>query len=66
MRFCGAAMEVHQQLGHGLLEPVYQQSLAVQVAAWEIPFAREVELPVYYNGRLPSCSYKADLFALSA
>jgi GxxExxY protein len=43
----GAAMEVHRQLGPGFLEPVYQESLAIEFAARAIPFAAQVELPVY-------------------
>ena len=56
----GAAMEVHRQLGRGFLEAVYQEALAVELALREIPFEREVELPVRYKGRELSCYYKAD------
>jgi GxxExxY protein len=56
----GAAMEVHRQLGRGFLEAVYQEALAVEFALREVPFKREIELPVRYKGRELSCFYKAD------
>jgi GxxExxY protein len=56
----GAAMEVHRQLGHGFLEAVYQEALAVELTAREIPFQREVILPVRYKGQLLQCGYRAD------
>ncbi len=56
----GAAMEVHRTLGHGFLEPVYQEALALELSDRQIPFKREVELPVDYKGRRLACSYRAD------
>ncbi len=53
-------MEVHRVLGHGFLEPVYQEVLAIEFRQREIPFAREVYLPVRYKGNELSCSYRAD------
>jgi GxxExxY protein len=55
----GAAMEVHGQLGHGFLETVYQEALAMEFTERRIPFRREVILPVSYKSKTLPCSYKA-------
>jgi len=56
----GAAMEVHRQLGPGFLEAVYHEALGIEFTERAIPFASEVELPVYYKERRLECSYRAD------
>jgi GxxExxY protein len=56
----GAAMEVHRELGHGFLEAVYQEALAVELSARQIKFLREVPLTVRYKGQSLACAYKAD------
>ncbi len=56
----GAAMEVHRVLGHGFLEPVYQQALAIEFADRGIPFSNEAQLPVRYKDKILECSYRAD------
>ena len=56
----GAAMEVHRQLGCGFLETVYQEAMALEMKARQIPFKREVLLPVEYKGQRLACSYRAD------
>jgi hypothetical protein len=45
----GSAMEVHRQLGHGFLEIVHQEALALELTARGAPFQRELELPVSYT-----------------
>ncbi len=56
----GAAMEVHNVLGRGFLEAVYQSALACELTARGIPHRREVDLPVWYKGRILDCHYRAD------
>ena len=56
----GAAMEVHQQLGPGLLEGVHQEDLAVEMAAGGIPFRRDPELTVRCKRSPLRCTCKAD------
>jgi GxxExxY protein len=56
----GAAMEIHRQLGHGFLEAVYQEALAIEFVNQGIPYQREVELPVFYKGQQLCCGYRAD------
>jgi len=56
----GAAMQVHRELGHGFLEAVYQEALAIEFERRSIPYAREVDLPIYYRDRLLTCAYRAD------
>lgn len=56
----GTAIEVHSALKHGFLEPVYQETMAIELAARAIPFQRELELPVFYKGHRLGCAYRAD------
>ena len=56
----GAAMEVQRHLGRGFFEAVYQEALAVEFGLRNVPFTREVTLPVLYKGHTLACSYRAD------
>ncbi len=56
----GAAMKVHNTLGCGFTEKVYQDALAVEFSKSEIPFQREVELHAVYNGVTLSASFIPD------
>jgi len=57
----GAAIEVHRQLGPGLLESAYEECLCHELHLRDIPFERQVNLPVNYKGLLLDCGYKLDL-----
>lgn len=57
----GAAIEVHRALGPGLLESTYEICLCRELSIREIPFERQVAIPVEYEGVKLDCGYRADL-----
>ena len=59
-RIVGAAMEVHNTLGSGFLEAVYQEAFQYELEALNIPFKREVSLPIVYKNKTLSKYYIAD------
>jgi GxxExxY protein len=46
----GLAIEVHKQMGAGLLESVYQECMALELAAAGVPFESQVPIPLNYKG----------------
>ena len=51
-RIIGCAIEVHRQLGPGLLESIYESALAVELDLASIPHARQIVIPVRYKNCL--------------
>jgi len=62
----GAAIEVHRSLGPGLLESAYEECLCRELTLRQLPFARQVSLPVEYKGVKVDCSYRIDLLVASS
>jgi GxxExxY protein len=59
-RVQGAIFEVNQQMGSGFLEAVYQECLAIEFTAREIPFTAFPPLALAYKGQPLRQSYQPD------
>jgi GxxExxY protein len=57
----GAAIEVHRILGPGLLESAHEECLCHELNSRQVPFRRQVEIPVTYKDVNLACGYTADL-----
>ncbi|MBX7240787.1 MAG: GxxExxY protein [Bacteroidia bacterium] len=49
-KIIGCAMEVHNQLGNGFQEVIYQRSLAIEFGLQGLSFQRELEMELFYKG----------------
>ncbi len=56
----GAAVEVHRQLGPGLLESAYQRCLARELWLRGLPFEEQVRLDLDYKGQTLHDAYRID------
>ena len=59
-RIIGCAIEVHRQLGPGLLEATHESALCIEMEAAGLHFQRQVAIPVTYKGK-PIGEYRLDL-----
>jgi GxxExxY protein len=57
----GAAIEVHRELGPGLMESAYEVCLCHELHLRTLKFERQVSLPVRYKGVNLDCGYRIDL-----
>jgi len=60
-RVIGCAIEVHRELGPGLLESTYEQCLSHELKLNGIRFKRQHPQPVEYKGVRLDCGYRVDL-----
>lgn len=60
-RVIGACIEIHRQLGPGLLESAYEECLCYDLSLGGIQFERQKALPVTYKGVNLACGYRLDL-----
>ena len=57
----GAALEVHRELGPGLLENAYQACLTFELLNRGFSLERQKPLPVVYKDQRVDCGYRLDL-----
>ena len=57
----GLAMEVHRQLGSGLLEVAYEQCHCHEFANANMGFERQKSIGIDYKGTKLNCGFRADL-----
>jgi len=57
----GCAIEVHRELGPGLLESAYERCLAHEMTMQGLSFRQQVPVPVAYKGIQLNCGYRIDL-----
>ena len=61
-KIIGAAIEVHKELGPGLLESVYEACLCHELKIQGVSFDSQVDLPIIYKGEITDKTYRVDLF----
>lgn len=48
-KIIGCAMQVHNTLGNGFQEVIYQRALAIEMGIAELSYQREMEMPIFYR-----------------
>jgi GxxExxY protein len=57
----GACIDIHRQLGPGLLESAYEECLCYDLSTLGLAFERQKDLPVAYKQVRLACGYKIDI-----
>ncbi|WP_309430079.1 GxxExxY protein [Chryseobacterium sp.] len=60
-KIIGAAIEVHKNIGVGLLENAYEAALAYELKLLGLKVQQQVSLPLQYKGMTVQNAYKIDL-----
>ncbi len=65
-RIIGLAIDVHRNIGPGLLESVYTECLSRELQDAGVPFENEVVVPVIYKGITIPLGFRADIVVANA
>lgn len=60
-RVIGCAIEVHRNLGPGLLESTYETCLCRELKLADIPFVAQAPVPIDYKGEQLEAAYRVDI-----
>ena len=60
-RVIGLCIEVHRELGPGLLESAYEEALVYELLQAGIKYERQRDMPLVYKGVKLDCGYRLDL-----
>ena len=60
-RIIGAAIEVHKNLGPGLLESAYEECLCHELSIQGLLFEKQKPLSIDYKGKKLDCGYRLDI-----
>ena len=58
----GAAIEVHNNLGPGLLESIYHECMKIELTNRNIPFKTEMSVPIFYDEQRLDTVLRCDLY----
>ena len=61
----GSAIEVHKQLGPGLLESAYEECLCFELRKEGVKYEKQKALPIVYKNVKLDCGYRIDLLVES-
>ena len=64
-RIIGCAIEVHRNLGPGLLEATYEEAMCVELTDAGVNHKRQLPFPILYKGRILG-EYRLDLLVEDA
>jgi GxxExxY protein len=62
----GACMQVHRTLGHGFLEPIYQDAVEIELLHQQIPHERHPQLKIQYRGVTIASHYEPDFLCFGS
>jgi len=62
-KLIAAAIEVHRQLGPGLLESAYEECYCHELKLRDVSLERQKSLPLEYKGIKLDCGYRMDVVA---